>query len=142
MAAPSYAVAYRDEATRADFIVKVYQHLILALVSFVAVESLFLQLGVAKAAYEFLAGSSGAWLLVMGGFMLVSWLATTAAHDLGDTNKQYAGLFGLVAAEAVIFAPFLYYLFEVRSEGSTVWAAAVITGLGFAGLSGVAYTTR
>lgn len=142
MAAPSYAVAYRDEATRADFIVKVYQHLILALVSFVAVESLLLQLGVAKAAYEFLAGSSGAWLLVMGGFMLVSWLATTAAHDLGDTNKQYAGLFGLVAAEAVIFAPFLYYLFEVRSEGSTVWAAAVITGLGFAGLSGVAYTTR
>ncbi len=143
MAAPSsYAVAYRDEATRADFIVKVYQHLILALVSFVAVESLLLQLGVAKAAYEFLAGSSGAWLLVMGGFMLVSWLATTAAHDLGDTNKQYAGLFALVAAEAVIFAPFLYYLFEVRSEGSTVWAAAVITGIGFAGLSGVAYTTR
>lgn len=142
MAAPAYAVAYRDEATRADFVVKVYQHLILALVSFVAVEALFLQLGVAEKVYDLIAGSSGAWLLVLGGFMLVSWLATTAAHDLGDTGKQYAGLFALVVAEALIFAPFLYYLFEVRSEESTVWAAAAVTAAGFAGLSAVAYTTR
>ncbi|MGQ0521916.1 MAG: Bax inhibitor-1/YccA family protein [Actinomycetota bacterium] len=142
MAAPAYAVAYRDEATRADFVVKVYQHLILALVSFVAVEALFLQLGVAEKVYDLIAGSSGAWLLVLGGFMLVSWLATTAAHDLRDTGKQYAGLFALVVAEALIFAPFLYYLFEVRSEESTVWAAAAVTGAGFAGLSAVAYTTR
>lgn len=74
--------------------------------------------------------------------MLVSWLATTAAHDVRDTGKQYAGLFALVAAEALIFAPFLHYLFEVRSEESTVWAAAAVTGAGFAGLSAVAYTTR
>jgi FtsH-binding integral membrane protein len=142
MAAPAYAVAYRDEATRADFVVKVYQHLILALVSFVAVEALFLQLGLAEKIYDLIAGSSGAWLLVLGGFMLVSWLATTAAHDVRDTGKQYAGLFALVVAEALIFAPFLYYLFEVRSEESTVWAAAAVTGAGFAGLSAVAYTTR
>lgn len=142
MAAPAYAVAYRDEATRADFVVKVYQHLILALVSFVVVEALFLQLGVAEKVYDLIAGSSGAWLLVLGGFMLVSWLATTAAHDVRDTGKQYAGLFALVVAEALIFAPFLYYLFEVRSEESTVWAAAAVTGAGFAGLSAVAYTTR
>ena len=142
MAAPTLAVAYRDEATRSDFIVKVYQHLMLALVSFVVVEALFLQLGVAKAAYDFLSRSSGAWLLVMGGFMLVSWLATTAAHDVGDTNRQYTGLFGLVVAEALIFAPFLHYLFDVRSDAGTVWSAAAITAFGFAGLSGVAYTTR
>lgn len=142
MAAPAYAVAFRDEATRADFVVKVYQHLILALVSFVTVEALFLQLGVAEKVYDLIAGSSGAWLLVLGGFMLVSWLATTAAHDLRDTGKQYAGLFALVVAEALIFAPFLYYLFEIRSEESTVWAAAAVTGAGFAGLSAVAYTTR
>jgi FtsH-binding integral membrane protein len=135
-------VIYRDETTRADFVVKVYQHLILALLAFVAVEALFLQIGVAEAIYDLIAESSGAWLLVLGGFMVVSWLATTAAHDVTNVQKQYAGLFGLVVGEAIIFAPFLYYLFEVRSEASTVWAAAAITGMGFAGLSGVAYTTR
>ena len=135
-------VIYRDEATRADFVVKVYQHLMLALVAFVAVEALFLQLGVAEGIYDMVSGSSGAWLLVLGGFMIVSWLATNAAHDVGNVKKQYAGLFALVAAEALIFAPFLHYLFEVRNDESTVWAAAAITGMGFAGLSAVAYTTR
>ena len=145
MASVSYGipVASRDEVTRSDFVVKVYQHLILAIVAFAATEAVFLRVGVSERIYDFLAESSGAWLLIMGGFMLVSWLATTAAHDVRDTQRQYAGLFGLVAAEALIFAPFLYYFFKVQNDGATtVWAAAAITGLGFAGLSAVAYTTR
>ncbi len=136
-------VAQRDEVTRSDFVVKVYQHLILALVAFTAVEAVFLNVGVAKGLYEFISGSGAGWLILMGGFMLVSWLAQSAAHQLQDTQKQYQGLFALVVAEAVIFAPFLYYFFEIQNDGaSTVWSAAVITGLGFAGLSAVAYTTR
>lgn len=145
MAAPAHyvPVATRDDATRADFVVKVYQHLILALVAFVAVEAVFFRIGLAERVYEALAGSSGAWLLVLGGFMLVSWLATAAAHDVLNPSRQYGGLFALVVAEALIFAPFLHYLFEVRTDGeSTVAAAVVITAAGFAGLSAVAYTTR
>jgi FtsH-binding integral membrane protein len=43
----------------------------------------------------------------------------------------------------VIFAPFLHYVFEVEGDGATtVLAAAVITGLGFAGLSAVALVTK
>lgn len=136
-------VALRDEVTRSDFVVKVYQHLILALVAFVAVEAVFLGFGVAEGIYNFISGGGPAWLIIMGGFMVVSWLATSFAHDIGDTKKQYQGLAMLVVAEAVIFAPFLYYFFEVQNDGaSTVWAAAVISGLGFAGLSAVAYYTR
>jgi FtsH-binding integral membrane protein len=75
--------------------------------------------------------------------MVVSWLATSAAHDILNPSRQYAGLFGLAAAEAVIFAPFLHYFFEVEGDGATtVLAAAVITGIGFAGLSAVALVTR
>lgn len=145
MASVSYGipVARRDEVTRSDFVVKVYQHLILALVAFVAVEAVFLRVGVAKGIYEFISSGGPTWLLIMGGFMVVSWLATSFAHNPFDTKKQYQGLFLLVAAEAVIFAPFLYYFFKVQDDGATtVWAAAAITGLGFAGLSAVAYTTR
>ncbi|HEX2699926.1 MAG TPA: Bax inhibitor-1 family protein [Acidimicrobiales bacterium] len=145
MASVSYGVpvAERDEFTRSDFVVKVYQHLVLALVAFVATEAVFLRVGVAERIYDFIAGGGPAWLLIMGGFMIVSWLATTFAHDIRDTGRQYQGLFLLVAAEAVIFAPFLYYFFKVDADGAnTVWAAAVITGIGFAGLTAVAYTTR
>lgn len=145
MAAPvSYVpVATQDEITRSDFVVKVYQHLILAIAAFVAIEALFLNTGLAEAAYDLVAGSSGAWLLVLGGFMLVSWLATTAAHDVLNPSRQYAGLFGLAVAEALIFAPFLHYVFRIEAGGgSTVWAAAAITAAGFTGLSVVAFTTR
>jgi FtsH-binding integral membrane protein len=49
----------------------------------------------------------------------------------------------MAAAEALIFAPFLHYFFEVEPNGtSTVVAAAVITVAGFAGLSAVAFATR
>lgn len=144
MATPvSYVpVASRDENTRADFIVKVYQHLALAVVAFIAVEALFLRLGVAKAMWEFLARSSMGWLIILGGFMVVTWLATNAAHDMTNTSKQYAGLFGLVVAEALIFAPFLYLMFYEQSQATTVWVAAGVTAAGFAGLSVVGYTTR
>lgn len=144
MAAPTYyvPVATQDEQTRSDFVVKVYQHLVLALLAFTGIEALFLQLGVAEGLYDFLSRSSGAWLLILGGFMLVSWLATNAAHDVMNPQKQYAGLFGLAAAEALIFAPFLHYFFSVRSDGGTVWTAAFVTAVGFAGLSVVGYVTR
>jgi len=144
MAAPtSYIpVATRDEETRADFVVKVYQHLVLALLAFAGIEALFLRTGVAESLYDFLSRSSASWLLILGGFMLVSWLATNAAHDVLNPQRQYAGLFGLAGAEALIFAPFLHYFFSVRNDGGTVWAAAFITAAGFGGLSAVAYTTR
>lgn len=144
MASVSYGipVAQRDEVTRSDFVVKVYQHLILAIAAFVVVEAVFLRVGVAKGIYDFVATGGPTWLIIMGGFMVVSWLAGTYAGDFRDIKKQYQAMAMLVAAEAVIFAPFLYYFFKVSDGAGTVWSAAAITGLGFAGLSAVAYTTR
>jgi hypothetical protein len=143
-APPSYTpVASLDEITRAEFLTRVYQHLLAAIVAFVAFEALLINLGLAREIYELVAGSGGAWLLVLGGFMVVNWLATNAAHDILNPSRQYAGLFGLAAAQAIIFAPFLHYVFEVQGDGAaTVMAAAVITAIGFAGLTAVAMVTR
>lgn len=135
------SVASLDEQSRADFVVKVYQHLGAALVAFLAFETLLINLGAARAIYDFVSGSS-TWLLVLGGFMIVNWLATSAAHDVLNPSRQYLGLFGMAAAEAVIFAPFLHYIFEIQGDGATtVGVAAIITALGFAGLTAVALTT-
>jgi uncharacterized protein len=136
-------VATLDETTRADFIVRVYQHPLLAVVAFVAFETLLINLGAAEAIYNFVARSSASWLLILGAFMIVNWLATSAAHDILNPSRQYAGLFALAGGEALIFAPFLHYIFEVQTGGTaTVASAAVITAFGFAGLSAVAFTTR
>ena len=81
-------------------------------------------------------------LTVLGLVMVGSWITTQASHDLGNPGRQYAGLFGTAAVEALIFAPFLYYVFNVQDNAGDVWAAAVITAIGFAGLSAVAWTTR
>jgi FtsH-binding integral membrane protein len=136
-------VATYDEVVRGEFIVRVYQHLAAAVIAFVLFEALLINLGVAEGLYNFLAGSSAGWLLILGGFMVVSWLATSAAHDILNPSRQYLGLFGLAAAEAVIFAPFLYLFFSVLEDGTTtVLAAALITGVGFAGLTAVAFVTR
>jgi FtsH-binding integral membrane protein len=137
------SVATLDAELRGRFLVRVYQHLLAAVVAFVAFETLLFSTGIARRIYDLVAGSGGAWLLVLGGFMVVSWLATSAAHDVLDPARQYGGLFGLAAAEAVIFAPFLYYVFNVRGGGAvTVASAAVVTGIGFGGLTIVGLVTR
>jgi uncharacterized protein len=143
-APPSYTpVATLDEATRSEFLSRVYQHLLAAVVAFVAFEALLINLGIAREIYELISGGGGRWLIVLGGFMVVNWLATNAAHDILNPSRQYAGLFGMAAGEALIFAPFLHYFFEVEGGGTTtVLAAAVITAIGFAGLSAVALVTR
>ena len=143
-APPAYRpVATYDEVVRGEFIVRVYQHLLAAVVAFIAIEALFINLGVASALYDLLTGSGYAWLLILGGFMIVSWLATNAAHDILNPSRQYLGLFGLAFAEALLFAPFLHYFFEVQADGATtVMAAALITVVGFAGLTAVAFVTR
>jgi len=135
------SVATLDDRTRADFVAKVYQHLAAALVAFMAFETLLINLGAARALYDFVSGGS-TWLLLLGGFMIVNWLSTSAAHDVLNPSRQYLGLFGMAAAEAVIFAPFLHYIFEIQGDGATtVGVAAAITALGFAGLTAVALTT-
>ncbi|MET0148253.1 MAG: Bax inhibitor-1 family protein, partial [Acidimicrobiales bacterium] len=138
------AVADLGEDSRAVFLGRVYQHLAAAVAAFVVFETLLFTVGAAEKMYDFVAGSSSAWFLLLGGFMIVNWLSTSAAHDLEDPARQYGGLFGLAAAEAVIFAPFLYYVFNVDGAGgsATVGSAAVVTVLGFGGLTAVGLLTR
>lgn len=137
-------VATLDPDTRAAFMVRVYQHLLAAIVAFVAFETLLFATGAARGIYDLVAGSGGAWLLILGGFMVVNWMSTAAAHDLANPGRQYAGLFGLAGAEALIFAPFLYYVFNVDGAGgsATVASAAVVTAFGFAGLTAIGLLTR
>ena len=142
--APTYAppVITQGEEARITFMTKVYQHIGLAIAAFMGFEFLLFTSGIAEWFYDSVFTSGGGWLLILGLFMVGSWLATQATMDLSNPGRQYAGLFGTAGLYSLLFAPFLYYVFNVQDAASDVWAAAVITGIGFVGLSAVAWVTR
>lgn len=132
-----------DEDTRGAFLVRVYQHVALAVLAFMAFETVLFMTGIAEALNNMLAGSSVIWLLVLAVFYGANMMATKAAHNLDNPSMQYAGLFGMAAGYSLIFAPFLYYVFNSEGNGAgTVAQAAVVTLAGFAGLTVVGMVTR
>lgn len=130
------------EEDRVAFLIRVYQHLALAVAAFVAFETILFVTGAAEGMYDMLVRSGGAaWLAVLGGFMIVQWFASKSVANLDNPAAQYGGLFGIAGAQSLIFAPFLYQVFEIKG-GGTVLSAAAVTGIGFALLTLVAFVTR
>lgn len=136
-------VSTLPDEDRATFVVRVYQHVLAAVGAFVAFEALFFSTGIARALRDFFfAGGGGRWLMFLGAIMVGQWFVTNAAQDLGNPARQYGSLAATAALEALIFAPFLYYIYNDLDAGSSVLAAAAITAIGFAALSVVAFVTR
>jgi FtsH-binding integral membrane protein len=140
--APTGAPRIKDDTARGDFIAKTYGHVAAAFGLFLALELLLFMSGIAKAMGDAIAGNRFLWFLVLGGVMLVSSLATSAAHNVADIGKQYKGLGAMAAIKAVMFAPLLYWALVPENGESTIATAGVVTLLGVGGLSAVAYTTR
>ena len=127
-----------DETTRGDFVVRVYQHLLGALVAFAG------------------ARSHPAQHLRRRHLQLRAWQRLlVAAHSRrlhggpvdrhqrcrrpAQPQRQYAALFGSAGLYAILFAPMLHYFFRVADDGATsVAAAGLITAVAFAGLTVVA----
>jgi uncharacterized protein len=127
-----------DVDRRSAFITRTYVHLTAAMFAFASIEVFFFKTGLAAQISKALLGTS--WLLVLGGFMVISWLATHAAHRAVSKATQYAALSAYVVAQAVIFAPLLY-LADAIAPGA-IASAAMVTYIGFAGLTAVAMLTR
>ncbi len=131
-------VSQRGVDTRAAFITRTYNHLMGAIVVFTLIEVWLFSSGLAESIATAMMSTS--WLLILGGFMLVSWFATRAAHTSPSIGAQYAGLAATVVAYAILFVPMLY-MADTKAPGA-IQSAAIVTLLGFAGLTAVAFTTR
>lgn len=123
---------------RAAFIQKTYLHLFGAIVAFTAIEIYLFQSGIANSIMSMIAGTS--WLVVLGAFMVAGWLFSSMAARAQSTQMQYVALAGYVVAEAIIFVPLLYLAQQVAP--GAIGSAAVVTLLGFSGLTAVAMLTR
>lgn len=124
---------------RGLFIVRVYGHLLAAIAAFTLLEVYLFKAGLAEGLAKSLLGVN--WMLVLGGFMVAGWLARGLASRATSTGMQYLGLALYVVAQAIIFVPMLY-IAEYYSGGGVIRSAAILTMLGFVGLTLVVFQTR
>ncbi len=127
-----------NEQSRGRFIARTYGHLMGAIAAFTLIEIFLFKSGLAATITQALLGTS--WLLVLGGFVVVSWIARAAAHRASSALAQYAALTGYVLAQAIIFVPLLF-IADKYAPGA-ITSAALITLLAFASLTLLVFSTR
>ena len=135
-----YTVAGAVPTERAGFIRRTYGHLALAILAFVGLEYVILQQPwVESMAMKMTGGMS--WLLVLGAFMVVSWIANKWAMSDTSRGMQYLGLGLFIVAEAFIFLPILYIAVNF-SDKDVIPKAALVTLFIFAGLTSAVFITK
>jgi len=124
--------------SRSNFIWRTYGHVAAAILLFAGIETYLFDSGLAFPMAQSMLGVN--WLLILGGFIVVSFLATHVAQRAQSKPVQYVALVGFVAAEAIIFLPLL--AIAMTKAPGMIESAVGVTLLGTAGLTAVALITR
>lgn len=132
-------IMYASETEKAVFYRKTYLHVALAVLAFIVVEAIFLQI---PPLVEFMLSLTEGylWLVLLGAFWLASTMADKFAHS-ESLAKQYLGLGLYVIFEALIFVPILYVAMYY-SGGEVIKQAGLLTVFLFCGLSAVVFMTN
>ncbi len=130
-------VAELEAREQSSFLFRVYSQLTAAVILFVGLEIWFFQSGMAMTITKTLLSVS--WLVVLGGFILLSWLASMLAVPSVSRPLQYAGFLVYIVLQAIIFVPLLYLANE--SAPGVIASAAQVTLGGFFLLTAVVVTT-
>lgn len=136
------AVATEGVDVRRAFIKRTYGHLAFAILAFTAICYLFYDTGVyeAMARWVFSSGQFS-WLLVLGAFMAIGWIADKWARSDTSPSMQYVGLGVYIVAEALIFGPILF-IAATYADPSVIPSAATLTLFLFGGLTGTVFITK
>lgn len=126
---------------RARFIRKTYTLLAAAILAFIGLEFAIFASGYADDIAITMLGGRFSWLIVLGAFMGVSFLASWWANSQSSSAMQYLGLGLYVVAEAVIFVP-LVFLAATYSDASVIPKAGIVTLGLFLGITATVFITR
>ncbi|WP_312091055.1 Bax inhibitor-1 family protein [Chryseobacterium sp.] len=133
-------VAYSTDIEKAEFYKKTYMHVAFAILAFIAVEAILLNVVPPDLIYM-MVGQKYSWLLVLGIFWLASFLATKWSLAQSKST-QYLGLGIYILLEAIIFLPMMYIAMAYAGGGEVVFQAATLTVAMFSGISYVAFTSK
>ena len=135
------AVAQAAVEDRVAFIRRTYSHLVGAVLAFCVLSYALFASGMSeKIAGWALGNGKFGWLVFLGGFMAVGWIADKWARSDTSVGMQYLGLGLYVVAEALIFAPILYIAGTAYS--GVVPTAGLLTVITFIGLTGTVFITK
>lgn len=132
--------AEAPQRARATFLRKTYAHLFGAIMALIGLEFLIFKfVDVKSLAITMLSGYN--WLLVLAGFIGVSFIAEKWAASSVSLQKQYLGLGLYVLAEAVLFVPLLYFAM-LKGGPQVISMAAYTTMAVFGGLTAIVFFTK
>ena len=123
--------------TKRQFMTNVYAHVVGGIAGFIGFEYVLFSTGLAADIYALVASTN--WLLILGGFMVVSWLASRLSARATTPAAAYGGYGLLVAVNGLLFAAPLYRA-EQLAPGA-ISTAATLSVAGFVALSFIAITT-
>ena len=136
------SVAEAPASERVAFLRKTYLHLGGAVLAFIALEAALISSPLAQPLVRTMLGGRMSWLIVLGAFMVVGWVADRWARSATSPAMQYLGLGLYVVAEAIIMLPLLYVAAYFSGDPNIIAKAGVLTGLVFVGLTGTVLLTR
>jgi FtsH-binding integral membrane protein len=130
-------------ASRAQFIRRTYMLLAATIAAFLALEAFLFVSGAAYIFTNFVfSGTRITWLLVLGAFMVITWLANSWAVSDASKGKQYLGLALYIVAEAIIFTPILLLAAVKADDPYVIEKAGVVTIGLFLGITATVFLTR
>ncbi|MDM7924195.1 MAG: Bax inhibitor-1 family protein [Pyrinomonadaceae bacterium] len=137
------SVADSAPAMRAQFIRKTYLLLAAAILAFIGVEVVLFTTGAADMIANVIFGSGGiGWLVVLGLFMAVSFLANRWATSETSKVTQLLGLGVFIVAEAVIFVPLIFISMYYAGDASVLMKAGIVTLGLFLGITATVFITK
>lgn len=136
----STLVAHASQDERMAFYRKTYGNVALGVLVFILMESVLLRIDPLVNAMLSLQGYS--WLILLGGFMGVTWLAQNLTYKNSDVKIQYAGYLLYILAEALIFVPLLYIAINFGGGPTMISQAAIVTLGMFLGLTATVFMTK
>ena len=137
------SAAQAEPASRAHFIKNTYLHLGGAILAFGIILSALLRIpGIDETVFSLLGASQFSWLIVLGLFMAVSYIADKLARSEASIATQYLGLGLFTLAQAVIFLPMIIMAQYQTGDNSLIFKAFGVTVAVFGALSLIALTTK
>jgi len=130
---------YHEQQSRAQFLIKTYANLTLALVAFVGIEIWLLSLPFAATVAGWMTNGI-VWIGVLLVYTVVSGVLESAAHSIKSRVRQYIFLALYVGIEAVIFLPLVLIALHLCGPAFLVSCGLITAGLTF-GLTGVILVT-
>lgn len=131
-----------SQAERVEFYKKTYAHVAGGVLVFILFEYLLLQ-SATVVEFMFSMTEGYKWLLLLGGFMLITNYAESTAMRASGKGMQYLAYGIYILAEALIFVPIIFIALVYTNSGSELLnQAAIVTLSLFTGLSAIVFITK